>query len=325
MSASMQAVQFHEYGPPEVLRCEEVPRPAVTPGHLLVDVHAAGVNPIDWRIRKGQLRWIDWTPFPRTPGADVAGTVRATGPDVEAFQKGDRIFAMLDPRTAGGYAEQALVPAADAAIAPSSLSMVEAAGLPLVTLTAIQALRDGAQLAVGNHVLVNGASGGVGTMAVQWARARGATVTGVCSHRNIDLVASLGADAVIDYTQEDLTQRQKSFDVVFDAFGNLSWCQMRPTLRAGGRFVTTDISPSSFAETAASRLWPGSSAALVTVTPSGADLETVAGLVDEGAMQPVIDCTYPLCDAVEAHQYSETKRAQGKIVLTTDRASSEAR
>ena len=321
----MQAVRFHEYGAPAVLRCEEVPAPDLLPDHLLVDVRAAGVNPIDWRIRKGQLKWVDWTPLPRTPGADVAGIVRAVGTDVEAFQEGDRVFAMLDPRTAGGYAEQAAVPATHAAIAPSSLSMVEAAGLPLVTLTAIQALRDQAHLAVGDHVLVNGASGGVGTVAVQWAKARGATVTGVCSHRNVDLVAALGADDVIDYTQEDVTRHDAAFDIVFDAFGNLSWRQMRATLRPGGRFVTTDISPQRFAETVLTRAWPGASAAFVMVTPSGADLETVAGLVEKGAIQAVIDRTYPLCEAVGAHRYSETKRAQGKIVLTTDQATGDGR
>jgi len=318
MRETIQHVQFDAYGPPDVLTCAPVPRPAAEPNHLRVAVHAAGVNPVDWRYRQGQLRWIDWGAFPRTPGADVAGVVVAVGTGVDDFRVGDRVCAMLDTRRGGGYAEQVLVPAADAAPIPSALTMVEAAGLPLVTLTAIQALRDQAKLQVGEHVLINGASGGVGTMAVQWAKAHGATVTGVCSHRNITLVESLGADAVIDYTQEDFARHTGAYDVIFDAFGNRSLSDVEPALRLGGRFVTTDITPPSLGRMVGSWIMPGPSARVVVVQPSGADLRHVMQLVRTGALRPVVDRTFPLCNAAAAHRYSETYRAQGKIVLVTD-------
>jgi len=318
MRTTIQQVRFHRYGPPDVLACEDVPRPTLAPGHLRVAVHAAGVNPVDWRYRQGQLKWVDWSRFPRTPGADISGEVVAVGPGAEGFAVGDRVFAMLDTLQAGGYAEQALVPAETVARVPDECSMVEAASLPLVTLTAIQALRDQAKLQPDEHVLINGASGGVGTMAVQWAKAQGATVTGVCSHRNIDLVRSLGADEVIDYTQEDFTRRTGAFDVVFDAFGNRTITEAVPALRLGGRFVTTDITPTSFGRALGSWVTAGPASRVVVVEPSGADLRQVAKLVANGALRPVVDRTYPLCEAAEAHRYSETKRAQGKIVLVTD-------
>ncbi len=314
----MQAVRFHRYGPPAVLACEEVPPPPVSPNEIRVAVHAAGVNPVDWRYRRGELKWMDWASFPRTPGADIAGTVHAVGDEVTAFHVGDRVVAMLDILSGAGYAEQVCVPADQAAHAPDSISMVEAAGLPLVTLTAIQALRDKAQLAAGEHVLINGASGGVGTMAVQWAAAQGATVTGVCSPRNAALVQSLGADTVIDYTSEDPLAASDAFDVVFDIVGNQSLAEAKAALRRNGRFVTTAITPRRFWEAFASRFMPGPTGYVVVVQPRGSDLASVMQMVDAGTLTPVVDRTYPLCDAKAAHQYSETKRAQGKIVLITE-------
>jgi len=314
----MQAVRFHQYGPPTVLACEEVAPPAVSPNEIRVAVHAAGVNPVDWRYRRGELKWMDWSPFPRTPGADIAGTVRAVGREVTAFHVGDRVVAMLDILNGEGYAEQVCVPADQAAHTPDSISMVEAAGLPLVTLTAIQALRDKAQLTEGEHVLVNGASGGVGTMAVQWAAAQGATVTGVCSRRNAALVQSLGADAVIDYTSEDPLASSDAFDVVFDIVGTQSLADAKAALRRNGRFVTTAITPRCFWDALASRVVPGPTGYVVVVQPRGSDLKSAMQMVEAGTLTPVVDRTYPLCDAAAAHQYSETKRAQGKIVLVTE-------
>jgi len=314
----MQAVRFHRYGSPTVLSCEEVPPPTVSPNEIRVAVHAAGVNPVDGRYRRGELKWIDWASFPRTPGADVAGIVQAVGREVTAFHVGDRVVAMLDILGGAGYAEQVCVPAPQASRAPDTISMIEAAGLPLVTLTAIQALRDKAHLTAGEHVLINGASGGVGTMAVQWAAAQGATVTGVCSHRNVALVQSLGADAVIDYTSEDPLASSDAFDVVFDTVGNQSIADAKAALRRNGRFVTTAITPRCFWDTLASRLTPGPTGYVVVVQPRGRDLASVMQMVEAGTLTPVVDRTYPLCDAAAAHQYSETKRAQGKIVLVTE-------
>lgn len=316
----IQAVQFHRYGDPDVLACEHIPRPVLKPRHLRVAVHAASVNPVDWRFRRGQLRWIDWSGFPKIPGSDVAGEVLAVGPGIEQFRVGDRVFSMLDTRAGGGYAEEVLVPAEDAALIPENLSMEEAASLPLVSLTAMQALRDKADLKKGGHLLINGASGGVGTIAVQIARAWGARVTGVCSYRNTDLVRSLGAEHAIDYTSADFVSEGTQYDIIFDAFGNLNVENVKQALRPSGRFVTTDIMPGSILRTFSSRLLRGSRAHIVVVRPDGDDLRELASMVSAGAVRPVVDRVYPLCEAAEAHRYSETKRASGKIVLRTDHA-----
>lgn len=314
----MRAVRFHEYGSADVLRVEEVDPPIPSEDELLVDVEAASVNPVDWRYRSGQLRWYDWfSGFPRIPGSDLAGTVVETGSDVEDFRVGDEVFAMLSPLDSGTYAERVTVPADLAATVPENLTLVEAAAMPLVGLTVLQGFRDGTDLSSDDRVLVNGASGGVGTVAVQFARTRGCAVTGVCSHRNVDLVKALGADSVINYEETDFTEENTEYDVVYDAVGNRSFRSVRKVLPGSGRYVTTDISTSRLLEISGSRLWPGPSANVVVVQPSGDDLREIAELLAEESLRPVVDRTYPLDEAAEAHEYSESHRASGKIVLTT--------
>jgi NADPH:quinone reductase-like Zn-dependent oxidoreductase len=237
----MKAIQFKEYGDPDVLQCVEVDSP--TPGQkdLLINVRAAGVNPVDWRYRKGQLKYYDWfRSFPRIPGCDLAGVVRETGSDVQAFDAGDEIYAMTNPLEMGTYTEQVSIPSDYAAHKPKNISFVEAAGLPLVGLTSLQALRDKAGLQSGDDVLINGASGGVGTVAVQIANAGGITVTGVCSHRNLEFVESLGANQVIDYTKEDFADDANTYDIVYDAVGNRSLGKVKNCLKKGGSYVTKD-------------------------------------------------------------------------------------
>lgn len=318
----IKAIQFHQYGSPDVLRYETVDPPEVGPDYLLVDVEAAGVNPVDWRFRKGQMKWYDWfSDFPRIPGSDLAGEVLETGGNVENFEPGQHIFAMLSPLSSGTYAEQALVPADNAAIIPAQLSQVEAASLPLVALTSLQALRDHAALSQGEHVLINGASGGVGTLAVQMAKAWNTTVTGVCSDRNLEFVESLGADRVIDYNEEDFADHADTYDVIYDAFGNRTLSKVRNALRTGGRYVTTDIRPPQWLDVLVSRIKPGPRADVVVVDPDGDDLRDIAKMVAAGDLKPIVDRTYPLRKASEAHRYSETRRARGKIVLEVNAGS----
>ena len=212
----MKTIQFNAYGGPEQLILAEVPTPQPGPGQVLVEVAASAVNPIDWKLHSGLLRWVRPVRFPATPCFDFAGEVKALGPQTSGFKPGERVFGMLPMRAYGAAAEYLAVDAAYVAAMPGNLSFQEAAGLPLAGMTALQALRDQGRLAANQRVLIVGASGGVGHYAVQIAKALGAQVTGVCSTRNIDLVRSLGADAVIDYTRNEAMSQHGPFDLIFD-------------------------------------------------------------------------------------------------------------
>jgi NADPH:quinone reductase-like Zn-dependent oxidoreductase len=317
MEQQMQAIGFRQYGAADVLEPLQVARPKVTPNSVLLRVAAAGINPADWRIRRGQLRFLMRAPFPYIPGADVAGTVIEVGSAVTRFQPGDAVYAMRPTIAGGGYAEYVAVDAAAVAAMPANLSFVEAAAVPLAALTALQALRDKAQLQPNMHLLVNGASGGVGTFAVQIAKAMGARVTAVCSGRNADLVRSLGADAVRDYTQADITGGNDRYDRVFDAIGHYPFLKWRRVLVPQGMLVSVHPLVGNPISQGLARL-SGRRLASVIVQPSGTDLETLTGWMNAGQVRPVIDQVYPLAEAAAAHRHSETQRAQGKLVLVVD-------
>jgi NADPH:quinone reductase-like Zn-dependent oxidoreductase len=234
----MRVIGFRRYGPPEVLEELEVPRPEPGAGEVLIRGAAAGVNPADWALRGGSLRPFVRLELPFVCGSDVAGVVEATGARAEA--PGDAVFAMTPTGKGGTYAEYVAVAADNVARVPSGLTLVEAATVPLVGLTALQALRDMAKLAGGERVLVYGASGGVGTFAVQIAKAMGARVTAACSGRNAELVRGLGADEVIDYTGENAVPAGPGYDVVFGAVNTLSVLRWRRALRPRGRIVTVN-------------------------------------------------------------------------------------
>lgn len=317
MVIPMKTVRFYEYGDPEVLTVEQTPEPdPPSSNEVLVDVRAIGVNPVDWRYRNGQLKWYDWfNSFPRVPGSDLAGIVQSTGNAVQTLQKNDRVYGMLTPLDSGTYTERLNVPDDTITLMPENVTFTEAAGLPLVALTSLQALRDKAQLSGEEHVLINGASGGVGTTGLQIAKNYGCSVTGVCSHRNIDLVQSLGADEVIDYTEEDFADRTDAYDVVFDAVGNRSLAKVRNCLQSEGTYVTTDIRLGRLFDQFTSLLWPGPKADVVVVQPDAEDLDQITEWVENGSVEPIVDRTYSLEEAANAHRYSETRRATGKIIL----------
>ena len=228
----MRAVGLRRYGPPEVLEGLEVERPEPTSDGVLIRVAAGGVNPADCLLRSGGLRFVARQKMPFVPGADVAGVVEATGPAVTRFEPGDPVYAMLPNTAGGGYAEYAVAAEGTVAAIPPGLTFGEAAGVPLAALTALQALRDRADLSAGDHVLVNGASGGVGTFAVQISRAMGATVTAAASGRNADLVRGLGADEFLDYTDGDVTAGEARYDVVLDATNVLAFRKGPPGAEA---------------------------------------------------------------------------------------------
>ncbi|MGB3683420.1 MAG: NAD(P)-dependent alcohol dehydrogenase [Rubrobacteraceae bacterium] len=323
----MRAVVARGHGGPKVLRVEEVERPEAGEDQLLVKVRAAGVNPIDWRLRRGELRPVTALKRRRIPGRDVAGEVVYAGDRVEAFDAGNRVYAMLDG-IFGGYAEYAVVNQDAVAAVPENLSYEEAAATPLAALTAIQALRGALRdlphdcdEALGRRrVLINGASGGVGTFAVQLARIFGAEVTAVCSAKNLGLVKELGADHTLDYAEEDFTRSPGLYDVIFDVAGNKGFPACRRALRPGGIYVTTEPKPAGFLWQALTFPGENRKARVVLAKTSGRDLDLLKDLFEAGQVRAVMDRTYPMAEAAEAHAYCETGHVRGKVSLLVGRS-----
>ncbi|MEU5915023.1 NADP-dependent oxidoreductase [Streptomyces sp. NPDC047141] len=305
----MRAVVVEEWGGPEKLVEREVERPEPGLNEVLVRVHAAGVNPVDWKTRaSGGL--IEWG-APAVVGWDVSGTVEAVGPGVGGLRPGDEVFGMpLFPRQAGGYAEYVVAPARHLAPKPASLSHVEAAALPLAALTAWQALVDAADVRPGERVLVHAAAGGVGHFAVQIAKARGAYVIGTASAAKHGLLRELGADEVIDYREAPFEDVVSEVDVVLDGLGGETAERSLKVLRSGGRLITL---PGPDDVPAAP---DGVRAVWVLVEPDHLGLREIAALVESGALRPVVDTVLPLSEAAKAHELGERGRTTGKIVLS---------
>jgi NADPH:quinone reductase-like Zn-dependent oxidoreductase len=315
----MKAIIIDGYGGSDRLRLAEQPDPRPDAGEILVRVHAAAVNPVDWKIRRGELRLFVRLRFPYIPGGDIAGEVVGVGPGASRFQPGEAVVAFVDPRRGGGYAELAAVKESAAALKPRSLGFAEAAALPIAGGTALQALRDVAGLGEGGSVLINGGAGGVGHFAVQIAKALGAKATATCGPSHVAFVESLGADAVIDYSREDFTRRTERFDVVFDAVAKSSFGACRHLLEPGGTYVTTLPDPGVLfwgaVQSIAGLLGRAQRAKFLMVRPEGADLAFLGQLADQGRLRPILDRTLPLERAREAQDASEGGHVQGKIVL----------
>jgi NADPH:quinone reductase-like Zn-dependent oxidoreductase len=308
---TMRAIRQEVLGGPEVLHEVEVERPEPGLSQILVKVRAAGLNPSDWGHRAHR---IFLGPPPFTLGWDVSGVVESTGFGVTLFKPGDEVFGMLPyPFGVGAYAEYAVGPARAFAIKPANIDHVSAGALPLAALTAWQALNDTARLQAGQRVLIHAAAGGVGHLAVQIAKARGAYVIGTASERNHELVRSLGADEVIDYTATDFTASASDVDVVLDPItGDYSARSLR-VLRRGGILVSLlPFAPEIPGE--AARL--GVRAAVMLVEYDHRGMTEIANLATEGRLRPVIAGTFPLADAAKAHELGETRHVAGKLVLT---------
>ncbi len=311
----MKAAVIYSYGSPDVLLVAEVDQPQIKPDQLLVKVYASSINPIDWKMRKGMLKILTGSKFPIILGFDVSGEVVKIGTQVTQFQPGDLIYARLDQLTGGAYAEYAAVSEKVAAPKPININHEQAAAVPLAGMTALQALRDEGQLKVGQKVLINGASGGVGTFAVQIAKVLGAEVTGVCGSKNVDLVNSLGANRVIDYTQQDFTQDSAKYDIIFDVVGNRSFSDCKSVLQLDGVYVTTQPYPGNYLQSFLTALLPGQKYKVILLKSNRADLAYLKEQIEAGLIRSVIDRTYPLSEIANAHTYSETERAVGKVVI----------
>ncbi|PRX96684.1 NAD(P)-dependent alcohol dehydrogenase [Allonocardiopsis opalescens] len=326
----MKAYVQRSYGSPDSLRLEDVPRPVPGDDEVLVRVHATSVNPYDWHNMRGEPRVARvlgelGLRRPKIPvlGADLAGTVAEAGAKVTEFAPGDEVFAMVE---GGGFAEYACVRAELLARKPRNLSFEQAAAVPLAANTALVAVRDDGGVRSGHRVLVNGASGGVGTFAVQIARALGASVTGVCGPRNVTMVKSIGADDVVDYTVADFTRTGRHHDLVVDIAGSRSMPACRRALAPKGGYVVVGGPPGRWVQPmghvmAGLALAPllSQRAALTNVlsrTDKKAMLETLTGLIESGEVTPVIDRTYPFDKIPAAVGYLEQGHASGKVVVT---------
>jgi NADPH:quinone reductase-like Zn-dependent oxidoreductase len=321
----LKAITYHRYGSPDVLELEEVDAPVPRDDEALVRVRAASVNPRDWHYLRG-LPYIMRPVGLRRPkdgglGSDMAGQVEAVGRAVTRFRPGDEVFAHV---LKGGFAEYTCVPEDALGPKPANLTFEQAATVPLAALTALQGLRDHGQVQPGQRLLIIGASGGVGTFAVQLGKLFGAEVTGVCSTRNLDLVRGLGADHVIDYTSEDFTEHGPRYDLIFQLAGTRSPSACRRALTAKGKLILSSgesdgrwIGPIDRI-LAAVVLSPFVSQRLAPfeARQSRQDLEILKELIESGRLSPVIDRSYPLRETPEALRYLEEGHARGKVVIT---------
>lgn len=312
----MKAVFINQYGSTQILQYGDMETPSIQRNQLLVKVYASSVNPVDWKIRAGQLQFLTGYKFPLILGFDVAGEVVEIGESVTRFQPGDKIYAYLDSLPGGAYAEYAVVSERVACLKPDTMSYEQAAAVPLAATTALQALRDLGQILPGHRVLINGASGGVGSFAVQIAKAFKAEVTAVCSTANGELVQSLGADRIIDYTVQDFTKDTCVYDIIFDAVAKQSFSACKNILTPNGVYVTTLPDPDSVVQSFLTFLLPGKKAKLIVAQSNGQDLAYLKELIEAGKMRSIIERTYPLSELAAAHAVSEQGHVVGKVVIT---------
>jgi NADPH:quinone reductase-like Zn-dependent oxidoreductase len=307
---TMKAVRMHSYGGPEVLRYEDAPRLEPAPDEVLVRVHAAAVNPVDWKIRQGYMKALLDYLMPLILGWDFSGVVESAGTAVTAWKKGDEVYAMPNMRRNGAYAEYITVKASEIACKPKSLDHVHAAAIPLTALTAWQAMFATGGLTAGQTVLVHAAAGGVGVFAVQLAKWKGAHVIGTASERNHAFLKELGADEVIDYQTTRFEDVVHDVDMVLDTMGGETQARSWRVLKKGGLLVSI-VGPASAKEAAAH----GARAGSVFVQPNGAQLRELADLADSGKLRVVLDAVMPLADVARAHEMNQTLHTRGKIVL----------
>lgn len=311
---TMKAVRIHSFGGPDVLTYEDAPRPVLYDEDVLIRVHAAGVNPVDWKIREGYMKERMNRTMPFIPGWDVAGIIAETGPAVEDFRAGDEVYSRPSIFRDGAYAQYIAVNAGEVAAKPGSLDFVKAAAVPLAGLTAWQSLFDLGGLQAGHRILIHAAAGGVGHFAVQFAKWAGAHVTGTASARHHDFLRGLGIDEIIDYTTTPFEDVAHDMDVVLDTIGGDVWTRSWKVLKKGGIMVSTLHGPPTGepAEALNKRC------AHVFVQPDALQLGEIAALIDSGHVRPEIDSVFPLRDAEKAHRLNEAGHSRGKIVLEVE-------
>jgi len=319
----MKAVIYEKFGSPDVLEYREVEKPTVKEDDILVKIHASSMNAIDWHIRiptpsfarlmGGSAKTLFMKPRFPILGTDFAGKIESVGKNIEQFKMGDEVFGTV---RAGCHAEYICVSENDAVLKPVNTTFEQAAAVPTCGFMALQGLRDKGNIKSGQQVLINGASGGVGTFAVQIAKSFGANVTGVCSTRNLELVKSIGADKVIDYTKEDFTKNGESYDLIFDVVAKSSFSKCKNSLKPEGIYVSTVFGLRPILR----KFWTSMTSSKKMIPylgkPSKEDIIFVRDLIEAGKVKPVIDRVYPLSEVAEAHRYMEKGHARGKVIIT---------
>ena len=315
----MKAVVYEQYGAPDVLELREVDKPIPGDDEILVKIHAASIQQTDIRFRTGtpyMARILAglFKPKNQVLGCDYSGVIEATGENITGFSIGNEVYGQLDKRT-GTHAEYIGVKVNEITHKPKNLTHVEAASVGVAGTIALQCLRDYGEIKQGQKVLINGASGGIGTFAVQIAKTYGAEVTGVCSKTNLEMVESLGADYMIDYGEEDFTTKTNEYDIIFDAVRKSSFSKCKNALTSKGVYVTTEFGPGIMLQMKMNSDPDRKRMKGMLMNPDTKDLDYLTKLIEAGKIRPVIDRVYPLEKAAEAHQYVEQGHAKGKVIV----------
>jgi NADPH:quinone reductase-like Zn-dependent oxidoreductase len=311
----MKAAVIYEYGGPEVFRLEDIPEPVIRKNEILVRVHAASVNPVDWKQRKGNHKFFLKAKFPIVPGYDVSGVVEKVGSKVSRFKPGDEVYSRLRRKFGGAFAEYAAAPESATALKPNCLDHEHAAGIPLAGQTALQALRDKVSIEPGMKLLVTGAAGGVGHFALQIGRLFGAEITAVCSSNHPSLLKELEPDHHIDYQDTSYLDGPEKYDVIFDAAGKQTFLSCRKILKDKGVFISILPRPKLLVHKLLALFTRGKRVRTLLQRPRTRDLEILAELADEGKLKVIIDSVYKLENVSGAHRRAEEYSTGGKIIV----------
>ncbi len=311
----MKAAIITSYGSPEQFKIRDIPKPEIKDNEILIRVMASSVNPVDWKTRKGNLKFILGSKFPMVLGYDASGEVVKTGKLVSKFKKGDHVYSRLDRRYGKAYAEYAAGTEKAFALKPENISFEEAAAIPLAALTALQALRNNCRLKKGDCVLINGASGGVGHFAIQIVKEFGGISTAICNGNHQKMLDELKPDHFIDYTKIDFKDSQEKYDIIFDVVGTESFMTCRHLLKKGGTYITALPRPKLILHLFFSLFIPGKKVKTILMKARGSDIEYLNKLIQLGKFKVFIDKTFTLEEISKAHTYSEQGHTEGKIVI----------
>ncbi len=311
----MRSVIYDRYGGPEVLKVIEADKPKISENKLLVRVKASSVNPIDYKVRRGDMKILSGKKFPKFAGSDFAGIIEEAGGSVGEFKKGDEVYGFVSALKGGAFSDYLIVDAAKIALKPEKFSYEQSASMPTAALTALQALNYLGNVVEGSSVLINGATGGVGSFGVQIAKVLGAHVTGTCSKKNVNVCKKLGSAEVFDYSLEDMNNSGKKFDVFFDAAGRSTFWKSKKFLKRGGVYITTIPGPGVFLSRLLNFIPFKKKAKFILVRSSSIDLTLLAGFVMTDMVKPLIGNSFKLEDIEAAHKKAENGNFTGKIVI----------